>query len=185
MSTHRTLSWAIPGTAREILTRCEDPDVARRRAECDTALRARVSHLRAGDPDSPDDPALVFEVTGQIPQEWIPSAVASRLASHSGGSGRPGITRRETWYLHDDDSAHALVAIDLSGIPATRVGAAARLAPQGRQGSQGSQHSHGCTLTYELDLDVSVPFLGSTIERAVLSQIAAALDKEARVIQSS
>lgn len=175
MNTHRTLSWAIPGTAREILTRCADPDTARRRAECDTTLRAQVTELHASHPDTPDEPALVFEVAGQIPQEWIPSAVASKLASHSGGSGAPGITRRETWYLQDDGSAHAVVSIDLSGIPATQVGAAARLAP----------HGNTCTLTYELELDVAVPFLGSTIERAVLSKIAGALEKEARVIQSS
>ena len=172
MSSHRTLSWAIPGTPGEILQRCADPDVARRRAECDTTLGAQVTHLST---DSPDCAALVFEVAGLIPEAWIPGPAAAKLAKHSGGSGRPGITRRETWHLHDD-AASAHVTIDLTGIPATRVGAAARLAPDGPTSS---------TLTYELDLDVSVPFLGPMIERAVLGQIAGALEKEARVIQSS
>lgn len=175
MSTHRTLSWAIPGTAEEILQRCADPDVARRRAECDSTLQAGVTHLST---QTRDGATLDFEVAGHIPDSWIPSVVTAKLAKHSGGSGRPGITRRETWYLQDDGGAHATVTIDLTGIPATRVGAAARLTPDGTNGPD------ACTLTYDLELDIALPLLGSTIERAVLHQIAGALDKEAVVIQS-
>ena len=72
-------------------------------------------------------------------------------------------------------AAYADVDFDLQGVPATTLSGSARLAPTGS----------GSTLTYQLDLDVEIPFFGSMIEKAVLDQVARAFDKEAHVIRSS
>lgn len=167
MTTRRTLSWVIPGSPQEILRRCQAPDVARRRAESDPTLEGRVTELAA---DTDDGAVLVMEVTAVVPPSWIPPRLSASMP------GRPTIVRRETWHLTDDGCAHADVQVRLESIPATRMTAAARLCPEGDARS---------TLTYELELDVSLPVVGSTIERAALERVCRAYDKDAHVIATS
>lgn len=167
MTTRRTLTSVIPGSPEEILRRCQDPDVARRRAEADPALAARVTELAT---DTDDGAVLVMEITASLPQSWIPARISASM------SGRPTIVRREAWHLADDGCAYADVQIRLESIPATRMTVAARLCPETGDRS---------TLTYHLELDVSLPMVGSTIERAVLEQIRRGYDKEIHVIATS
>ncbi len=177
MTTARTLTWTFDGTPEEILRRCGRPEVAQARAQADRNLEAEVVELET---DTPDGAVLVVAMTGRIPTSWIPSKVTSSMRSAM--SGTPGIHRREAWYLDEDGAAYADVAFDLQGVPATTLAVSARLAPTGPTGSTGST---GSTLTYQLDLDVEIPFFGTMIEKAVLDQIARAFDKEAHVIRAS
>lgn len=170
MTTARTLTWTFDDTPEAILRRCGRPEVAQARAQADRNLEAEVVELET---DTPDGAVLVVAMTGRIPTSWIPSKVTSSMRSAM--SGTPGIHRREAWYLDEDGAAYADVAFDLQGVPATTLAGSARLAPTGS----------GSTLTYQLDLDVEIPFFGSMIEKAVLDQVARAFDKEAHVIRSS
>ncbi|WP_068432109.1 DUF2505 domain-containing protein [Piscicoccus intestinalis] len=173
MTTARTLTWTFDDTPEAILRRCGRPEVAQARARADRNLEAEVVELAT---DTPDGAVLVVAMTGRIPTSWIPSKVTSSMRSAM--SGTPGIHRREAWYLDEDGAAYADVDFDLQGVPATTLTGSARLAPTGTTGS-------GSTLTYQLDLDVEIPFFGSMIEKAVLDQVARAFDKEAHVIRSS
>lgn len=170
MTTARTLTWTFDDTPEAILRRCGRPEVAQARARADRNLEAEVVELAT---DTPDGAVLVVAMTGRIPTSWIPSKVTSSMRSAM--SGTPGIHRREAWYLDEDGAAYADVDFDLQGVPATTLSGSARLAPTGS----------GSTLTYQLDLDVEIPFFGSMIEKAVLDQVARAFDKEAHVIRSS
>lgn len=170
MTTERTLTWPIPGTPEQILRRCQDPEVARRRAEVDPALEAQVTELAA---DTADGYILVMEITAKIPESWIPKRLSASLR---GMAGRPRIVRREAWRLADDGCAHADIDVRLESIPVTRMSAAARLC------GEGAEHS---TLTYHLELEVSLPVVGTSIERTVLDQVSRGFEKEARVIQGS
>ncbi|GAB98140.1 hypothetical protein BJY21_003151 [Kineosphaera limosa] len=170
MSSHRTLSWEFDGSPQQVLTRCADPRIAAARATADPNLQAEVTELLT---DSPDGAALIVTMVGQIPSGWLPSRVADKMGEHGGG---PSITRREAWYLADDGSAFADVRFAFQGVPATTMTGSARLAPAGPDRS---------ALTYQLDLDVAIPLLGSMIEAAVLKNVVAAFDKEAHVIASA
>lgn len=170
MTTERTLTWSIPGTPEQILRRCQDPEVARRRAEIDPALEAQVTELAA---DTDDGHILVMEITAKIPESWIPKRFSASLR---GMAGRPRIVRREAWRLADDGCAHADIDVRLESIPATRINASARLC------DDDADHS---TLTYHLELEVAIPLMGATIERTVLDQVARGYDKEVRVLQGA
>lgn len=161
------MEFSIPGRPEQVLERCRDPEVARARAASDPTLAAEVTEL-GGPVDG--GAFLVYAVTGRLPESWIPARVAAAMPA------QVQVSRREAWFLADDGGAHAQVDIDLGAIPATRIRAAARLAPRGPQDS---------ALIYRLDLDVSVPLLGSAIERAVLGRLAAALEREAEVIRGA
>lgn len=167
MTTHRTLSWAIPGTPAGILQRLRDPEVARRRAQSEPSLPAHVTELSAG--PAPDI-ALVYEVTAQLPDSWIPAPAVAHLRT------RPGITRRETWRLGADGDAQAQVDFTLDAIPATRLRGAAGLRARDEQ---------ECELRYDLSLDVTVPLLGRGIEAALIAKISTAFEREAAVIAST
>lgn len=173
MTTRRTLTWIIPGSPEEILRRMGDPDVAARRAAADPALEARVTELAT---NTSDGSALVMALTGQVPSGWVPDRVASALPA------QPRIVRREAWRLADDGDAAAEVTVRLEAIPATSMTVEAALAAL-----PGSATDAGAgpasTLTYDLRLDVGIPFVGAVIERAVMEQIARAYDAEAAVIR--
>lgn len=160
MTIRRSLSWVIPGTPAEILRRLQDPEVARRRAQSEPSLPARVTELSTG-----PDVALVYEVSAQLPDSWIPAPAVAHLRT------RPGITRRETWRL--DGDAQAEVDFVLDAIPATRLHGAAALRARDEQSSE---------LRYDLTLAVTVPLLGRGIEAALIAKISAAFDREAAVI---
>lgn len=188
MTTRRTLTWTIPGTPEQILRRLADPGVARRRAAADPTLHAEIIELAA---DTPDGAALVMAVTAQIPPSWVPARVAAALPV------RPSIERREVWRRLGDGTAAAQISVHLQGVPATSMAASATLRPAPARPSSKSSSSStpdapspstpeaSSILSYEIQLEVGIPFAGGAIERTVIEQIARGYDQEAAVIRDS
>lgn len=164
MTIRRELAWSLPGTPEQILRRVAEPAVARRRARAEPTLDGAVTQLAT---DTADGAILVFEVTATVPHGWVPARVAAALP------GVPRIVRREAWRLGPDGSARADLTIRPENIPMTTMAGAGTLSPDGEGTS---------TLAYELRLDVAIPLVGGTIERAVMDQICRGYDSEAAVI---
>lgn len=165
MTTQRVLRYTLPGTPDDVLERCRTPEVAQRRAQAEPELNGRVTELSHG---GDSGALLVFELTADIPMVWLPAAAANALAD------RPQIVRREVWQPGEEGAIDAEMTFTLTGVPATTATAAARLLP--RDGSS--------ELIYNIVLSVGIPFVGSTIERAVLDRIESAFAKESHVLAS-
>jgi hypothetical protein len=100
-------------------------------------------------------------VSTDIPLDWLPSAVTSRL----GGS--PTVERMEEWMRYDTGLRSPLV-FEFAGLPVTCRGDAV-VSPTGT----------GSRLDADLTIQVDVPLFGGAVERAVTPQIVTALDAEA------
>lgn len=110
-----------------------------------------------------------IEVSSEIPTSWLPSIVTSRL------SGTPHVVRVEQWTTATppEEGLECPMTFSFEGLPVRCDGAAAVV-------SDGD----GSVFTIDLELQVDVPFIGGTIERAVAPQVTPALDAEAAFYQS-
>ncbi|MAU81799.1 DUF2505 domain-containing protein [Gordonia sp. Z-3] len=108
-----------------------------------------------------------FEVSGDtvtvamqqgVPAEKLPSMVSKVL------NGDAQIPRRNTFRLVGDEIAGEMTAT-VSGAPAKVAGAVAI-------------SGDPATTRYTADVDVSVPFVGSKIEKAIIDQLVELLDAE-------
>ena len=112
------------------------------------------------------DGSVLIVTESDIPLDWLPGAVRDRLGSS------PTVERTEEWAASADGAASPLT-FRFSGLPVACDGSA-RLTASGT----------GSRLEYDLTVRVDVPFLGGTIERAVVPQVSDALDAEAAFYQT-
>lgn len=179
MSSTAKFRWTVSAAPAEVLRRCGDPEVARRRATVDPSMNARVTELAT---DTPDGAALVFTVAADLPAGWVPAKLVGSLPA------RPGLTRREEWRLRPDGSAQARIDVGLSGVPATRMtmtGALTPVAPAVPGGPAVPDGSAASFLEYAVTLDVGIPLMGRAVEGAVLEHLKRAMAQEAEVIQNA
>lgn len=179
MSSTATFRWKVGAAPAEVLRRCGDVEVARRRATVDPSMNARVTELAT---DTPDGAALVFTVAADLPAGWVPAKLVGSLPA------RPGLTRREEWRLRPDGCAEARIDVGLSGVPATRMTMTGTLTPVPAAVPGGPAAPGGAdasSLEYAIRLDVGIPLMGRAVEGAVLEQLRRAMDQEAVVIQNA
>lgn len=141
-------------SSREVLDLLADRGFIERRTAANASMAGEVlSHERVGD-------RLVITTRAQVPTDWLPERVATRVAS------RPSVTRTETWSLQRGDGT---MEFRIDGVPASASGSM-RLTDRG----------DGSLLAQLVDVGVDVPFVGRLVERAVGGQIARSLGAEAR-----
>jgi len=147
-------SYHLRPPVAAVLAALSDEDAVRRRSEADGLGTRVVRHEVTGD-------AVRILVATDIPLDWLPSAVTSRLPAS------PSVERMEEW-IREGDGARSPLTFEFSGLPVTCEGSA-RLAPAGS----------GSRMDADLILRVDVPLFGGAVERAVTPRIVAALDAEA------
>jgi hypothetical protein len=147
-------SYALRVPVDAVLAGLADEAAVRLRSEGD-GLGTRVLRHEVG------DDAVRIVVATDIPLDWLPSAITSRIGSS------PTVERMEEW-TRSGDGAGSPLTFEFSGLPVRCTGAAA-LSPDGT----------GSRLDADLSVTVDVPFLGGAVERAVSPRIVAALDAEA------
>jgi hypothetical protein len=147
-------SYDLRCSAHTLLAALAQPDVVRRRSDAD-GLGTRVVRHEVS------DDAVRIVVSTDIPLDWLPSAITSRL----GGS--PTVERMEEWRRYDTGLRSPLV-FEFAGLPVTCQGNAV-LSPT----------DTGSRLDADLTIQVDVPLFGGTVERAVAPRIVTALDAEA------
>ncbi|HWI33782.1 MAG TPA: DUF2505 domain-containing protein [Lapillicoccus sp.] len=137
-----------------VLAGLADENGVRRRSEADGLGTRVVRHEVTGD-------AVRIVVTTDVPLDWLPSAVTSRL-------GAPLTVERMEEWTRDGADARSPLTFEFSGLPVACEGTA-RLAPVGS----------GSRMDADLTFRVDVPLFGGAVERAVTPRIVAALDAEA------
>ena len=147
-------SYHLRPPVAAVLAALSDEDAVRRRSDADGLGTRVVRHEVTGD-------AVRILVATDIPLDWLPSAVTSRLGVS------PTVERTEEW-TRDLADAGSPLTFEFSGLPVTCEGTA-RLAPAGS----------GSRMDVDLTLRVDVPLFGGAVERAVTPRIVAALDAEA------
>ena len=147
-------SYHLRPPVAAVLAALSDEDAVRRRSDADGLGTRVVRHEVTGD-------AVRILVATDIPLDWLPSAVTSRLGVS------PTVERTEEW-TRDLAGAGSPLTFEFSGLPVTCEGTA-RLAPAGS----------GSRMDVDLTLRVDVPLFGGAVERAVTPRIVAALDAEA------
>lgn len=129
-------------------------DVVQRRADADGLGTRIVTHEVADD-------ALRIVVSTDIPLDWLPVAITSRL----GGS--PTVERMEEWTRHEGGLRTPLT-FEFAGLPVTCSGRATVTPADG-----------GSRMEADLTMRVDVPLFGGAVERAVAPRLVTALDAEA------
>ena len=147
-------SYELRAPVEAVLTGLADEAAVRHRSETD-GLGTRVLRHEVA------DDAVRIVVETDIPLDWLPSAISSRIGSS------PTVERMEEW-TRSGDGARSPLTFEFSGLPVSCTGAAS-LVPVGT----------GSRLDADLDVTVDVPLLGGAVERAVAPQVVAALDAEA------
>lgn len=147
-------SYDLRSSVDTVLAGLADGDAVRRRSGADGLGTRVLRHEVAGD-------AIRIVVATDIPLDWLPSAITSRLGAS------PTVERMEEWVRHGD-GARSPLTFEFSGLPVTCEGTA-QLLPAGT----------GSRMDADLTMRVDVPLLGGAVERAVAPRIVAALDGEA------
>lgn len=146
-------SYELRPSVDAVVAGLADGDTVRRRSAADgmgtRVLRHEVS-----------DGAVRIVVATDVPVDWLPSAITSRLGA------TPTVERMEEWVRHGD-GAESPLTFEFSGLPVTCTGDL-ELSPTGG----------GSRMDARLSITVDVPFLGGAVERAVAPRIVAALDAE-------
>lgn len=97
-----------------------------------------------------------------VPVDWLPDRVRRQIGAY-----QPGVRRTEVWRRVGLAEVTGVLTFDFHGVPATARGGGA-VAPS----------SSGCLVTVDLDVKVSLPFVGGLVERTVTPRIAAGLRME-------
>ena len=147
-------SYDLHCSADALLAALAQPDVVRRRSEAD-GLGTRVLKHEVS------DDAVRIVVSTDIPLDWLPSAITSRLGDS------PTVERMEEWMRYDTGLRSPLI-FEFAGLPVTCRGNAV-LSPT----------DTGSRLDADLTIQVDVPLFGGAVERAVAPRIVTALDAEA------
>ena len=147
-------SYDLRAPVDAVLDGLADEAAVRRRSEGD-GLGTRVLRHEVA------DDAVRIVVATDIPLDWLPSAITSRIGS------TPTVERMEEW-THTGEGAGSPLTFEFSGLPVSCTGTAS-LDPVGA----------GSRLAADLDITVDIPLLGGAVERAVSPRIVAALDAEA------
>jgi hypothetical protein len=147
-------SYDLGASVDAVLAGLADEAVVRRRSAADGLGTRVLRHEVAED-------AIRIVVASDIPLDWLPSAITSRIGVS------PTVERMEEW-MRSTDAARSPLTFAFSGLPVTCDGTA-RLTPVGA----------GSRMDVELTLRVDVPLLGGAVEHAVAPQIVTALDAEA------
>jgi hypothetical protein len=147
-------SYDVPISPAALVAALSSPSFVDRRSQADS-LGTRVIHHEA------DADRIRITIATEVPLEWLPGVVASRLGT------APTVARTEEWTL-DGDSAHTPLIFDFSGMPVSCSGGAS-LTPEG----------DASRLEVDLRLQIDVPLFGGLVERALSPRIVAALDGEA------
>jgi Protein of unknown function (DUF2505) len=147
-------SYDLHCSADALLAALAQPDVVRRRSEAD-GLGSRVLKHEVS------DDAVRIVVSTDIPLDWLPSALSSRLGDS------PTVERMEEWMRYDTGLRSPLI-FEFAGLPVTCQGNAV-LSPT----------DTGSRLDADLTIQVDVPLFGGAVERAVAPRIVTALDAEA------
>jgi hypothetical protein len=147
-------SYDLRCSADALLAALAQPDVVRRRSEAD-GLGTRVLKHEVS------DDAVRIVVSTDIPLDWLPSAITSRLGDS------PTVERMEEWMRYDTGLRSPLL-FEFAGLPVTCQGNAV-LSPT----------DTGSRLDADLTVQVDVPLFGGAVERAVAPRIVTALDAEA------
>lgn len=147
-------SYDLRSSVDAVLAELADGDAVRRRSGAD-GLGTRVLRQEVS------DDVVRIVVATDIPLDWLPSAITSRLGAS------PTVERMEEW-MRDGDGARSPLTFEFSGLPVTCEGSA-----------QLSPTASGCRMDADLTIRVDVPLFGAAVERAVAPRILAALDAEA------
>lgn len=158
MTTHLTSRELVTLTPTEVADLLADSDFIRWRCARNASMSEElVSHDATAD-------RIRVHTRASVPLEWMPDAVRARLQSS------PSIDRYEDWVRPD---LTGVARFDITGVAAD-VSGSMDVTPT-REGS---------VVTYHLKVTVRVPFIGTTIERAVGQQISGALAGEAAALEN-
>lgn len=138
----------------ELLAALAQRDVVQRRAGVDGMGTRIVRH-------EPSDDAVRIVVATDVPLDWLPPAITSRLGSS------PTVERMEEWTRHEGGLRTPLT-FEFAGLPVTCRGTAVV-----------SPTDTGSRMAADLTMRVDVPLFGGAVERAVAPRIVTALDAEA------
>lgn len=153
MATTLSETFPLARSVDAVLTRLADRAFVDARTAANGSLRGElVGH-------DVDADTIVIRTRATVPVDWLPAAVGSRV------SALPTVEREEVW---NRPAASGVMRFDISGVPAHASGSM-------RLDAQGS----GSVLTYRIDLDVDLPFVGGLVEKAVATQIRRSLQAEA------
>ena len=147
-------SYELPCSPDELLAALAKPEVVQGRSDAD-GLGTRVLKHEVS------DDAVRIVVSTDVPLDWLPSAVTSRLG------GTPTVERMEEWMRYLEGLRSPLI-FEFAGLPVTCRGNAV-LSPT----------VTGSRLDADLTIQVDVPLFGGAVERAVAPRIVTALDAEA------
>lgn len=157
--TSRRFEHVLVSPPEQVAAALRDRSVAQRRADATEPVRSVLQeHDVASD-------RVATTVRSELPTQWFPAPVRSRLGAD------PAVVRTETWDLADPTSLRGVMALDLGKAPAT-ASAIMACAPE----------STGSRLTYDITVDVRVPFIGRVVEQSVLGQIERLIGREAGIL---
>lgn len=153
----KTVTITYPATTERVAAMLADPQYLRQRLgrigleEADVAARGR---------------GFVSTLSGTVPPSRLPQAAARFVRS------AVGFTLSESWdEPADDGSRRGSLDVTVSGAP-VRLGASSRLAASSPQSTR---------LTMDLELSVSVPLIGRTLEDKAMGMVGAVVaDEEKR-----
>ncbi len=145
--------FALAVAVDTVLARLADPEFVTQRTAANPGLAGTLLE------HSDDGQTIVIRTRASVPVDWLPSVVAGRMTT------LPTVDREEVWARRTGSAA---MRFDISGVPATANGSV-RLAAQGT----------GSVLTYRVELQVDMPFVGAVLEKAVAGQIRRSLQAEA------
>ena len=155
----KTVTITYPATTERVAAMLADPQYLRQRlgrigleeADVDVAARGR---------------GFVSTLSGTVPPSRLPQAAARFVRA------AVGFTLSESWdEPADDGSRRGSLDVTVSGAP-VRLGASSRLAASSPQSTR---------LTMDLELSVSVPLIGRTLEDKAMGMVGAVVaDEEKR-----
>ncbi len=145
--------FPLAASVDAVLARLADRAFVDQRTAANPSLRGvLVDH-------SDDGQTIVIRTRAALPMDWLPSVVTARVTT------LPTVDREEVWAR---SSGSGSMRFDIAGVPAK---------------ASGSMHidaeGTGSVLTYRVDLQVDMPFVGGVVERAVAAQIRRSLQAEA------
>ncbi|WP_165962682.1 DUF2505 domain-containing protein [Occultella glacieicola] len=148
-----------PADTGRVAQMLADPDFVRRKIEASGAASTAVEVTSA------DDGGFTVLTRRAMPTDKIPNALRSFVGASI------DVRFVEVWQPADPDGRRTgTFTMDVAGAPAGATGTTA-LEPDGEAGAR---------IGYDGDAKVNVPFLGASVERAVVEAVQNVLDAERR-----
>lgn len=154
----KTITLTYPAGPERVAAMLADPDYQRKRVERADLSDASIDVAVRGR-------GFVSTISGSVPPERLPSAAKRFIRS------APSFSLSESWgEPADDGSRTGDLDVALRGAP-VKVGATSKM--------EGSGDS--TSVVYDVDLDVSIPLVGRSIEERAMGLVDRAVaDEEAR-----